>query len=287
MTRFVQRTAAKAAAVPAAKDDVIRSVTRAIELLQALNQQSVSTVDDLHRRTRIPKATIARLLRTFESKGLVAQSSRFGAYYLASGIASLHSGYTGKSQAIEHAIPLCDALTRKVKWPVTLALFDVDAMVVRYSTIAQSPLSLLHSSINLRRSMVGRALGRAYLAFCGREEQQFIIESLRASPLNEDHLVHDLPALREILRGTRKQGYALRDPAFSDRSCTMAIPVFQRKKVVATLGLTWFSSIMCPEVAVGRYLEPLRETAGQISDRLGQLEREATSAAAARRPGSR
>lgn len=283
MTRAVPRTGAKAPVEPVAKDDLIRSVSRAIELLQALNQQSVSTIDDLYRRTGIPKATITRLLRTFESKDLVAQSSRFGAYHLASGVASLNSGYDGKSQSIELAIPLCDALTRQVKWPVTLALFDVDAMVVRYSTIPQSPLSLLHSSINLRRSMVGRALGRAYLAFCGRQEQQFIIDLLKASPHDEDHLVHDTPALREILRSTRKQGYALRDPEFSERSCTMAIPVFHGKNIVATLGLTWFSSIMQPDIAVARYLDALRLTASRISDRLDLLEREARSGTKAHR----
>ncbi len=253
----------------------VRSVERAIDLLQALNQQAVSTIDDLCRRTGLPKATIARLLRTFESRGLVAQSTRFGAYHLASGISSLTSGYDRKPQAIEAAIPVCDALTRHVKWPITLALFDVDAMVVRYSTIAQSPLSLLHSSINLRRSLVGRALGRAYLAFCSQQEREFILASLKESTSEEDRLIHDLPTLLEILKRTRKQGYALRDPEFSSRSCTLAIPVMHDARIVATLGLSWFSSVMQPDEAVRRYLAELRGAARQIAGGLTSLDRAA------------
>ena len=252
----------------------VRSVERAIDLLQALNQQAVSTIDDLCHRTGLPKSTITRLLRTFESRGLVAQTARFGAYHLASGVMSLASGYNRKPQAVEVAIPVCDALTRQVKWPVTLALFDIDAMVVRYSTIPQSPLSLLHSSINLRRSMVGRALGRAYLAFCPKEEREFILASLKDSTREEDRLIHDLPALRDLLNRTRKQGYALRDPEYSGRSCTLAIPVRRDAHVVATLGLSWFSSVMQPDEAVRRYLPELREAARRITAGLASMDRE-------------
>jgi len=249
----------------------IRSVERAIEVLQALNRQAVSSIDDLYRHTKIPKPTIARLLRTFEAKGLVAQSSRFGAYYLTSGIMSLHCGYNHQPQVIEVATPQCDALTREFKWPTTLALFDIDAMVVRYSTIPHSPLSLLHSSINLRRSMVGRALGRAYLAFCSAEEREIILDVVRQSGREEDRLAHDPIALQAILDQTRTCGYALRDPAFSGQSCTLAIPVIHGDMIAATLGLTWFSSVMNAEEAAARYLGPLQATANEISAKLHGL----------------
>ncbi|VCU68568.1 Transcriptional regulator KdgR [Pigmentiphaga humi] len=249
----------------------IRSVERAIELLQALNRQAVSSIDDLYRRTGIPKPTIARLLRTFEAKGLVAQSARFGAYYLASGMASLYCGYNHQPQVIEVARPVCDALTREFKWPVTLALLDVDAMVVRYSTIPQSPLSLLHSSINLRRSLVERALGLAYLAFCDAQEREFILDVVRRSGREEDALAHDRDGLEQLLAATRRQGYALRIPELSEQSCTMAIPVCHRGRIAATLGLTWFSSVMTPAEAVDRYLARLTASANQIASGLGQL----------------
>ena len=54
----------------------VQSVVRAIELLQALNRQPVSTIDVLHRQTGFPKPSIVRLLQTLESKGLVRHAPR-------------------------------------------------------------------------------------------------------------------------------------------------------------------------------------------------------------------
>ena len=51
----------------------INAVARAVELLQALNRQPVSTVDVLHRQTGVPKPSIIRLLQTLAAKGLVRQ----------------------------------------------------------------------------------------------------------------------------------------------------------------------------------------------------------------------
>jgi IclR family mhp operon transcriptional activator len=86
----------------------VRSVIRAIELLRAMNQQAVSTVDVLHAQTRIPKPTIIRLLRTFEMQGLVQHAPQHGAYYLRSGIRDLAAGYHSEPAVVEAAAPVLD-----------------------------------------------------------------------------------------------------------------------------------------------------------------------------------
>ncbi len=127
----------------------IRAVSRAIDLLQALNRQPISTVDD-HGQTAIPKPTIVRLLRTFLTKGLVRHASKHGAYYLTSQVQSLSVGYHSAPKIVEAAAPLLDAMTSRVKWPMAVAVPDGNAVVIRYSTVPHSPLALLHSSINMR-----------------------------------------------------------------------------------------------------------------------------------------
>ena len=93
-------------------------------------------------------------------------------------------------RVVEIAAPLVRKLTEEIKWPIAVAMLDVDALVVRYSTIPYSPLSLLHSSINMRLSLVSRALGRAYLAFCS-SEQEMLLEVVRQSHHPEDRLAQD------------------------------------------------------------------------------------------------
>jgi len=246
----------------------VQSVVRAIELLQALNRQPVSTVDALHRQTGFPKPSIVRLLQTLESKGLVRHAPQPGAYYLTSGVATLSSGYHSEPRVVEAAAELMDNLTRKIKWPLALAVFDGDAMVVRYSTIPSSPLSLLHSSLNMRLSLVSRALGRAYLAFCTREEQAMLLATLDKSDRPEDAPARNRKAIRQVLAATRKRGYALRDPAVRPVSNTLALPVLERGRPIASIGLTWFASTMDASEAVTRYLHALQELTDSVAQRL-------------------
>lgn len=142
----------------------------------------------LHKRPAFPKPSIVRLLQTLEAKGLVRHAPQPGAYYLTSGVATLSSGYHSEPRVVEAAAQPMDELTAKIKWPLALAVFDGDAVVVRYSTIPNSPLSLLHSSLNMRLSLVSRALGRAYLAFCTRDEQAMLLATLEKWDSPKTHL---------------------------------------------------------------------------------------------------
>lgn len=246
----------------------VRSVERALELLQCLNRQPVSTLDALHRQTGLPRPSLVRLLQTLIGKGLVKRAPQYGAYYVTSGVLSLSCGYHSEPRMIEAAGPVADAITRAIKWPVALAVFDTDAVVVRYSTIAQSPLSLLHSSLNMRLSLVSRALGRAYLAFCPPDERGILIESLRNSSHAEDQAVHDTAALNAMLEQTRQRGYALRSKDVRPVSNTLALPVFEDGHVKASLGLTWFSSALDTDAALAAFLPRMQQATRDIETRL-------------------
>ena len=249
----------------------VRAVVRTIELLQALNRQPVSTLNVLYEQTGIPRPSIVRLLETLASKGLVRHAPQYGAYYLTSLVNTLSGGYHSEPRIVEAARPRLDALTEEIKWPVAIAVFDTDAMVVRYSTIPNSPLSLLHSTINMRLSLVSRAIGRAYLAFCEPYEQDTILRLLQQSTSPEDAVVQNMPAVQRMIEQTRRQGYALRDPSVRPVSGTIAVPVFDGQHVVASFGMTWFASAFNNDEAVERYLEQLQSVAQAISDDLRKL----------------
>ena len=247
-------------------------MVRAIELLQALNRQPVSTLDKLYEQTRIPKPTIVRMLQTFEGRGMVKHAPQHGAYFLASGVRSLTCGYHSEPMIVEAAAPLMDALTLRVKWPAAIAMLEDHAMVVRYSTIPLSPLALKHSTINVRLSLVSRAIGRAYLAFCSPEQQQTLLQALAQTGLPEDEAAKDRASMQRVLDQVREAGYALRDPQVWPASNTLAVPVFDSHGVAASLGLTFFASTLKPQQAVERYLAELQQVAAEIGERLRQLQ---------------
>jgi IclR family mhp operon transcriptional activator len=166
---------------------------------------------------------------------------------------------------------LLDDLTRKVKWPLAVAVPESGAVVIRYSTIPLSPLSLLHSSLGMRLSLVSRALGRAYLAFCDAQEQEVLIALLRKSQEPEDTAARDETALRAMLKQTCARGLATRDPRVRTVSNTLAVPIYDQSRVVATVGLTFISSAMEPDEAIRLYRSELFGLSDNISRRLDAL----------------
>jgi IclR family mhp operon transcriptional activator len=258
----------------------VNSVVRALDLLDALNRRPISTVNDLYDQTGIPKPSIVRLLQTLESRGLVRHANQHGAYFLTSHVRTLSCGYHSEPRLIEASSGLLDDLTRKVKWPLAIAVPDSDAMVIRYSTIPLSPLSLHHSSLGMRLSMVTRALGRAYLAFCDADEQKALIKVLKKSRKPEDAAARDERALRAVLKQTRMRGLATRDPHVRKVSNTLAVPIYEQSHVVASVGLTFFTSAMDVDEAISRFRGDLIDLSASISKRLGTLVERAPQRAA-------
>ena len=258
-------------ATQATKAPVIHAVSRAIALLRALNRQPVSTVEALYQQTCIPKPSIVRLLRTFEAEGLVQHAAQYGAYVLTSGVADLTCGFHGEPRILQAVAPVVDALTMAIKWPLAVGVLDTDAVVVRHSTIPLSPLSFLHSSIGMRLSLVSRALGRAYLAFCSAEEQAVLLALVARSSQPEDTLARQPESVMAMLAEVRARGYALRDPSIRPVSQTIAVPIFDGGHVAATMGLTWFTGVHSAQTVVERYLSQLRGAADEAGERLVAL----------------
>jgi IclR family mhp operon transcriptional activator len=246
----------------------VRAVERAIDILQALNRRPLSTLHDLHCETGLPKPSIVRLLRTLEGKGLATQSSSYGTYQLLGRVRSLSSGFHHEPMVIEIAEEIMIDLTKREGWPLALALFDLDAMVVRASTIPYTSLSLLHSSLNKRLSLVGRALGRCFLAHSSPAEQQILIEMLKHSDDPEDLPARNPEAMARIIEPIRANGYATRDPLFEPRSITVAVPVRDNGRVVASLGITWIRAAMTLQEGLDRHLQQLFDAADTISREL-------------------
>ncbi len=248
----------------------VEAVVRAVQLLECLNRQPVTSIAQLHQQTEIPKPSLIRLLQTFEGLGYVRRAPKAGGYLLTSKVRMLASGYHSEPRLVEAVAPLLDALTEAIKWPAALVIPHQGAAVICYSTIPKSPLALLHSSIDMRLSLFTRALGRAYLAFCEDEEREALISMADVADNPENIAVQNRRSLDATLELIRRQGYALRDPKVRPVSKTLAVPVFDAQRVVGSIGVTWFTSTMSDAEAVKRYLGLLQEVAASARLALAQ-----------------
>lgn len=246
-------------------EGVVESVRRAFALLHELNRQRVTSVHHLHQTTGLPKSTIVRLLDTLVGLGYVVNDPRQGGYQVTSLVQSLSAGFHGDPLVVEAARPWAIAFTHKFQWPVAVAVLDRDAVAVRFSTIADSPVSPFHATINKRLQLLSRALGRAYIAFCPQAERSLLLDMLATSTDPEDLLARDRDAALTLLAMIRRTGFADRSAMVQPTSSsTLAVPVTLGRKVLGTVGVTFFTSAVPKAEAVARYVPALKEMAKNI-----------------------
>jgi len=243
----------------------VESVRRALGILHELNRQRVSSVHHLHQTTGLPKPTIVRLLDTLIALGYVVNDRRQGGYQVTSLVRSLSAGFHGDPLVVEAARPWAIAFTRKYQWPVAVAVLDRDAVAVRFSTIPDSPVSPFHATINIRLQLMTRALGRAYIAFCPASERSLLLDMLAASKDPEDAAARNRDAALTQLAMIKRSGFADRSTMVEPKSSsTIAVPITLGRKVLATVGVTFFTSAIPKAAAIARYVPPLKEMAKNI-----------------------
>ena len=250
-------------------DPPIRVVLRALALLRALNEAPTSTVLRLHQRTGIPKPTVVRLLRTLEHDGLVVHEN-FGHYHLTSATLTLASGFHRGPLLVEAASSLTEHITKSIQWPASLAVPEGKDVIVRYSTTPHSPLAVFHSTLGRRMDMASHAMGRVYLAFCSDDVQSALLSTMFSDAKPAEQKARTELLRRELVL-IRERGYSFRDPKLDVGSSTLAVPVLQDGLAVASLSITWFSSVMSNETAIERHLAMLQSSAAQIGERAQAL----------------
>ena len=147
-------------------------------------------------------------------------------------------------------------------------------MAISVSTIADSAVSPFHSTVGSHLSLVTRALGRAYLAWCPDTERRILLRMLSASPDPEDSQPNLERVIRGIVGSVRQQGYALRDPKVEPRSSdTAAVPILLGEAVVGTIGLSYFRSAVNHRTLMEELVPALKEASREITASMERLQR--------------
>lgn len=251
--------------MPQSDTDGVQPVIRSLHILEALNGAGSSTLAGLHDATGLPKPTLVRLLDTLIAAGHVARLPRRGGYALTERVLRLSSGFRHADRVVEAARPFLTALTAEHRWPVALATFDQDAMLVRLSTRHESPFSTDPDFLNRRLPMLISALGRVYLAFCPDEERELILALLRETNAPGNAPARDKTYVRRMIATIRKAGYATTAPLRGDPAMGLAVPIMEGERVAAAITMRYIGSTMNEAEAARRYLAPMRAAAAAIA----------------------
>lgn len=257
----------------------IEPILRTLGILQAMNRRQLSTLKELSLETRLPKSTIHRLLATLIHAGFVRKDESAGVYSLTSKVLTLADGFHANSWLVEVAAPVAEDITRRVKWPVAVSVYDMGAMVVCYSTRNHSSLTLQKTTINQRFPMIKSAMGQAYLGFCGTAQRKQIISMLRSLEADKNALIHNNYQLHGLLTKVRRDGHGTRIGSLGE-STHIAVPVMHNQDVGGVIGISLFSSCYNEQSRL-EYLAMLKLAAKKIEHVLVNITAQAHAGAGA------
>ncbi len=262
------------------KVKTIRALDRGLEVLGHLQKARTASLHDLYLATGLPKATLTRVLTTLEGRGLIWQRLADGAFMASHTYLPRSPQMHDEGFLVEVAAPILERLCRKVNWPSILAVPRLTYMEVIETNRPRSYFShLALGPIGFRVNMLRSATGRSYLAFCGDDERQAILQRLAVSNDPGDMLARKPAAVEKILQETRERGYGIRAAdfgghyektrrAFDDHRDSIAVPIWAGNEVVAGVNLTWIHKVATVQQIVKTCLPQLAKATREITVRL-------------------
>ena len=212
-------------------------------------------------------------MKSLRAMGYVANDRRQDGYAVASPVKSLSNGFHGDPLVVEAARAWAIAFTRQYHWPIAIAVLDRSSVVVGFPTIPHRPLLPFHGTHNIRLSLLGPALGgptspsvRSAGARCCSTCRQDRSRARTGLPPSAKRAL-------SLLAAIRRQGFAERDPLVEPRSSnTIAVPILADGRVLATVGMTYFTPALDRADVVQRYVPLVKGLADNIATSVSSLQ---------------
>ena len=254
------------------RDGSIRSISRAIAVLQAINRNGALTLTEIADLAVIPHPTATRIVRTLLEERLIEREPSRKRYRPTALIQSLSCGFQNHDLLVTISRPHIAALTRLIDWPISVVTRVGQSMVVRESTSALTSLTFTNYYPGWQVPLLPSSSGRVYFAFASPDEQEELLKAYRVDQRGIDNLT-----LREFESGEatakiRQQGYATATrtqySANPGKTSSIAVPIFQNERLLGALTMVFFANALSIPDAIRRFLQPLRDCAETIGSEM-------------------
>lgn len=189
----------------ARRDDNVRSVDRAISILQVLARRGSLGVSEIAKAVGVHKSTAFRLLATLENRGMVLQGQDRGEYRLGVGVVQLASGVTAYHDLTLVSRATTQQLAETVGETVNVNIHDGAAVISIDQHTGPSTITTVNW-VGRRAPLHATAGGKIFLAFPDHTGQpQEPAELAAYTP----HTITDRETLRAQLAQVRERGWSL------------------------------------------------------------------------------
>jgi IclR family transcriptional regulator, acetate operon repressor len=245
-------------------DVSVRSVDRAVAILDLLGQGGWRTGAEVARELQVHRSTALRLLGTLERHALVERDQRTARYRLGRRLPQLASVVTGEFDLRYVARPVCEHLAASTGETATLDVLVGDVIVpIEQATASTSLMSV--NWLGRRTPVHCTASGKAILAFAPAAVRERLLEP--ALERLTAHTVTDRVELGRQLETVRQAGVARTREELEVGLDAVAAPVFGPDgEVVAALDVSGPSHRLRSAAQLDRLTT---EGAADLSRRLG------------------
>jgi DNA-binding IclR family transcriptional regulator len=251
-------------------DPALKSVQRALDLLDVLATADEMSVTDLSRQTGLDKSTVSRQLATLEARRLVLRNDRTNRFALGFKLLELGNRVAqryGLFQAAEASMrQLRDAVDE------TVGLYVLVGQVERVCLgQVESRASIRHSlPVGSVLGLLPGAPGKCFLAFAPPSERESLL-ALALVDVRRRGLAVDPDQLQAELEAARAQGYVSTREEHLPGGAALAFPIYGREgRLAAALSISGLAVRMEGEpletciVAGLRHAEALSQTLAYV-----------------------
>ena len=259
----------------------IRSLSRGIAVLQAINRSGTVSMMDIARLSGVPYPTACRIVQTLMHEGLIEREPARKHYRPTALVQTLAHGFQGDARLVASARPHIVELTRRIGWPISLATHVGHSMVIRDSTHSLTTLTFSHYYPGYALPILECAAGLAYLSWLSEHARKHLLAALKLLPEQPNMNVIEMFETGDLATQLRAQGHAARSfNTFTlnpGKTSSIAVPILVGGDVIGTLTLPFFVSAIKMAEAVERFLKPLQATAAAVATDFTALQSGATA----------
>ncbi len=249
----------------------IRSISRSIAALKAINRHGSLSMMDISKASAVPYPTACRIVQTLLYEGLIEQEPARKRYRPTALVQTLAMGFQYDDRLVDVARPHIVALTKQVGWPISIAIRIGRNMMLRDSTHANTSLTFDHYYPGFTLPVLDSASGKLSLALASDDERATILDGLRMSEdIDAQHLKMSLAMLD--VEGIRELGYAVQGRNHHNltpgKTSSIAVPIYVDGQFKAAMTLVFFARFMKLDKAVEEYIGELKAVAARIGAEL-------------------
>lgn len=251
------------------KSQELQSLKRGLSTMELINLRGSITIAELGRQFGLARTTAERILMTLLAQGYLERDPETKAFFLTERVHALSDGYAEESQLVAAARPILIDTTRRIGWPLCLAMPMGEQMSIRVTTDPETTLGLNRRHVGSSGAMAQVSSGLAFLAFLDTPQLDAMLEMLRRSD-NPDQAAAHGNRMTYLIDQARQNGYSFGVDLGRERS--VAVPVMLGGRVRGALLMAFMARVMTNDAVVEKFVPELKRVAIEI-------ERAATAAA--------